>query len=139
MASWFTCLDSAFAWAVIGYLCSPNPPQSVCVGAGALIPEKGGALRKQSTVGRRFGVAALLCGALLGLPLLLLHTQTPHAARVSRDAASVRTLHVARRGWGLDLPTHLVAYRAPATATATTTTTTLPATTTTTVPPTTTT
>ena len=92
-------------------------------------------------MGRRTGIAALLCGALLGLPLLL-QTQTPHGSRVSRDAASSRDARVERRAWSVDLPTHLVAYRAPATTTTTvppTTTTTVPPTTTTTVPPTTTT
>ncbi len=62
--------------------------------------------------------------------------------RANRDAAATRTDHVARRGWGINLPTHLVAYRAPAATTTTTTpppTTTLPPTTTTTLPPTTTT
>ncbi len=93
-------------------------------------------------MGRRLGVAALLCGAMLGLPLLLLQTQTVHASHASRDAAPPRAVRIARRGWGMDLPTHLVSYRAPVMATTTTTvpppttTTTLPPpTTTTTVPP----
>ncbi len=87
-------------------------------------------------MGRRTGVAALMCGALIGLPLLLLQTQTPHGSRVNRDAASSRGALVERRGWSVDLPTRLVAYRAAAIST---TTTTVPPTTTTTVPPTTTT
>ncbi len=70
---------------------------------------------------------------MLGLPLLLLHTQTVHASHASRDAASPRAVRIARRGWGMDLPTHLVSYRAPVTAT--TTTTVPPTTSTTTVPP----
>src|SRR5580692_4579761 len=64
------------------YLCSPHvPPRRPCVGAGALSPEKGGALRKQSTQGRRLGVAAVLCGGLFGAPLLLLQHGSTHGSR----------------------------------------------------------
>ena len=67
-------------------------------------PEKGGALRNQSTGGRRLGVAAVLCGVLFGLPLLLLHNQTARASRVRtaspvlRAAAQGVTGHASR--WG---------------------------------------
>src|SRR5580658_2749987 len=61
----------------------PRPPRRPGVGAGALSPEKGGALRKQSTQGRRLGVAALLCGGLFVVPLLLLQSGSAHATRVA--------------------------------------------------------
>ena len=110
-------------------------------------PEKGGALRNQSTGGRRLGVAAVICGALFGAPLLLLHSNAAHA---SRPEAAARTEHGAHRAVvypashldTVNLPSHLVAYHAPGSTTTTTappTTTTLPPTTTTTLPPTTTT
>ena len=105
-------------------------------------PEKGGALRNQSTGGRRLGVAAVICGTLFGAPLLLLHTSAATASHVS---AASRPAHAGHRDAvypashldGVRLPSHLVAYQAP-----TTTTTTTPpptTTTTTTAPPTTTT
>ena len=61
----------------------PVPPRRPCVGAGALSPEKGGALRKQSTQGRRLGVAAVLCGGVFVAPLLLLQHGSAHAPRVA--------------------------------------------------------
>jgi rare lipoprotein A (peptidoglycan hydrolase) len=110
-------------------------------------PEKGGALRNQSTGGRRLGVAAVICGALFGAPLLLLHSNAAHA---SRPEAAAHVEHGARESVvypashldTVNLPSHLVAYHAPGSTTTTTTpptTTTLPPTTTTTAPPTTTT
>jgi rare lipoprotein A (peptidoglycan hydrolase) len=111
-------------------------------------PEKGGALRNQSTGGRRLGVAAVICGALFGAPLLLLHS---NAATASRSEAAAHVDHGARKtavypSSHLDtvkLPSHLVAYHAAGSTTTTTapptTTTTAPPTTTTTAPPTTTT
>jgi rare lipoprotein A (peptidoglycan hydrolase) len=110
-------------------------------------PEKGGALRNQSTGGRRLGVAAVICGALFGAPLLLLHS---NAATASRSEAAAHVDHGAHKtvvypSSHLDtvkLPSHLVAYHAPGsttTTTAPTTTTTAPPTTTSTAPPTTTT
>ena len=110
-------------------------------------PEKGGALRNQSTGGRRLGVAAVICGALFGAPLLLLHS---NAAPASRPAAAAQVEHDAHENAAhpssrpdtVNLPSHLVAYHAPGSTTTTTappTTTTLPPPTTTTLPPTTTT
>ena len=111
-------------------------------------PEKGGALRNQSTGGRRLGVAAVICGALFGAPLLLLHSNAAHA---SRPEAAARVEHGAHKSAAdaashlhtVNLPSHLVAYHAPGSTTTTTapatTTTTSPPTTTTTLPPTTTT
>lgn len=102
-------------------------------------PEKGGALRNQSTGGRRLGVAAVICGALFGAPLLLLHSNVAHA---SRPEAESHAEHAASHRDTVSLPSHLVAYHAPGSTTTTTTapptTTTLPPTTTT-LPPTTTT
>jgi rare lipoprotein A (peptidoglycan hydrolase) len=105
-------------------------------------PEKGGALRNQSTGGRRLGVAAIICGALFGAPLLLLHS---NAATASRSEAAARVEHGAHKTVvypsshldTVNLPSHLVAYHAPGPTTTTTappTTTTPPPSTTTTVP-----
>jgi len=102
-------------------------------------PEKGGALRNQSTGGRRLGVAAVLCCALFGVPLLLLHNGTAHASRTEAAARTVHgaltpVVHNASHLDGVNLPSHLVAYQAPTTTTtappATTTTAAAPATTT---------
>ncbi len=98
-------------------------------------PEKGGALRNQSTGGRRLGVAAVLCGVLFGLPLLLLHNETADASRVRTAAPVVHSMHrvsPATHLDGVDLKSHLVAYQH---ATASTTTTTVAPTTTTTTTP----
>ena len=100
-------------------------------------PEKGGALRNQSTGGRRLGVAAVVCGALFFAPLLLLHNGT---AQASRTEAAANGDHDARKvvvfpSSHLDkvnLPSHLVAFSAP---TSTTRTTAPPVTTTSTAPP----
>ena len=110
-------------------------------------PEKGGALRNQSTGGRRLGVAAVICGALFGAPLLLLHSNAAHAARseaAARDdhGAHAAVVYPASHLDTVNLPSHLVAYQAPGSTTTTappTTTTAPPPTTTTTVPVTTTT
>ena len=107
-------------------------------------PEKGGALRNQSTGGRRLGVAAVICGALFGAPLLLLHSNAPPAAATSVVyGAHQNAAHPAARPDTVNLPSHLVAYHAPGSTTTTTapptTTTTAPPATTTTTPPTTTT
>ena len=106
-------------------------------------PEKGGALRNQSTGGRRLGVAAVICGTLFGAPLLLLQNASAHASRADTAARGGNENHDSvalrrRTNDGVKLPSHLVAYQAPATTTtapATTTTTTAPSTTTTTAPP----
>ncbi len=114
-------------------------------------PEKGGALRNQSTGGRRFGVAVIMCGALFGLPLLLLQNTTAHAARVTTAAPAVHhgtKVYPSSHLDGVELKSHLLAYQEVATTTTTTvaptttpatvaptTTTTLPPTTTTTLPP----
>jgi Lytic transglycolase len=123
------------------------PPRRLYAGAGALSPEKGGALRKQSTRGRRFGVATVLCGGVLGVPLLLLPHGSAHAVRVT-TASPHDTAHVAHvaRGhmlYGGELPSQLVRFEStPAATTTTTTPTTAPpvpppptTTTTTTAPP----
>lgn len=111
-------------------------------------PEKGGALRNQSTGGRRLGVAAVICGALFGAPLLLLHSNAAHASRPEAAAhvehgAHESALQPASHLDAVNLKSHLVAYHAPGSTTTTTapqtTTTTTPPTTTTTAPPTTTT
>ena len=52
-------------------------------------PEKGGALRNQSTGGRRLASPQLMCGVLFAAPLLLLHNGAAHAARRSTAAAAV--------------------------------------------------
>ncbi len=108
-------------------------------------PEKGGALRNQSTGGRRLGVAAVICGFLLGAPLLLLQNQTAHATRSSAASRTELKNAVSSSSHvdGVKLPSHLVAYQAATTtsttAAPTTTSTTAPPTTTTAPPPTTTT
>jgi hypothetical protein len=116
----------------------PVPPRRLCVGAGALSPEKGGALRKQSTQGRRLGVAAVLCGALFVVPLLLLQNESAHAHSVSTAASAVRShAHdVPLPGEAVNLPSHLVAYhdRLAGTSATTTSTTAAPVATTTTAP-----
>jgi len=104
-------------------------------------PKKGGALRNQSTGGRRLGVAAALCCALIGVPLLLLqsvsaHASRPQAAEGSAHENETNAVHSSARADGVRLPSHLVAYQAPTTtsttaAAATTTTTAAPTTTTT--------
>jgi len=98
-------------------------------------PEKGGALRNQSTGGRRLGVAAGICGVVLVGPLLLVQSTParPHVAapvvHASTDRAQPKT-----SAEGVRLHSHLVAYQAPTTSTSTTTTA-PPTTTTTTAPP----
>jgi hypothetical protein len=113
----------SFAQALAEYLCSPRPPRRLGVGAGALSPEKGGALRKQSTQGRRLGVAAVLCGVVFGAPLLLLQHGSAHAARVAAGG-NRGAPHDARRGstlYSVVLPTQMMRYQAAAAATTTTT------------------
>ena len=101
--------------------------------------KKGGALRNQSTGGRRLGVAAVICGTLLGAPLLLLQSASAHASRSSAAASGAHdnekknVVSPSAHADGVNLSSNLVAYQAP------TTTTTAPAATTTTVAPTTTT
>jgi hypothetical protein len=110
-------------------------------------PEKGGALRNQSTGGRRLGVAAVICGVLFGAPLLLLQSTSASPSRVLTAARTAHDTHIAHAigahesrgvagGAGVKLRSHLVSYRAPASSTTTssTTTTTAPALTTTTDP-----
>jgi rare lipoprotein A (peptidoglycan hydrolase) len=101
---------------------------------------KGGALRNQSTGGRRLGVAAVICGVVFGAPLLLLQSTSATSGRArpsasadsgarghgaSRHGAAVAASRAARAN-GVKLPSNLVAYQAP-----TTTTTMAPSTTTT--------
>ncbi len=50
-------------------------------------PEKGGALRNQSTGGRRLGVAAIICGVLFGAPLLLLQNSSASSPRAAERGA----------------------------------------------------
>ena len=109
-----SCAPFSFAQAPVEYLCSPRPPRRPGVGAGALSPEKGGALRKQSTQGRRLGVAAVLCGAVFVVPLLLLQHGSAHAARVATGGSRV-TSHGARRratSYSVVLPSQVVNYEA---------------------------
>jgi rare lipoprotein A (peptidoglycan hydrolase) len=103
-------------------------------------------------------VAAVICGALFGAPLLLLHSNAAHAARPEaaghvEHGAHETVVDPASQPDTVNLPSHLVAYQAPGATTTTTsppttttappppptTTTTSPPTTTTTSPPTTTT
>ncbi len=72
---------------------------------------------------------------MFGVPLLLLHNGTAHASRAQEAARTARggreaVVHPASHLDGVNLPSHLVAYHAPAT----TTTTAAPATTTTAPP-----
>ena len=64
-------------------------------------PEKGGALRNQSTGGRRLGVAAVICSALLAVPLLLLqNVSSAHASHVAMSGETsviAPTIEVLRR------------------------------------------
>ena len=77
---------------------SRNPSPPVCRRGCTVSPEKGGALRNQSTGGRRLGVAAVLCGALFGAPLLLLQNGTAHASRCEAAARErARRMRDARR------------------------------------------
>ena len=108
--------------------------------------KKGGALRNQSTGGRRLGVAAVICGIVFGAPLLLLQSASAHA---SRSSAAASGAHVNEKknvapssahADGVKLSSNLVAYQAPTTTSTTapaptTTTTAAPATTTTDPPP----
>jgi hypothetical protein len=124
---------------VIGYLSSLETSRHPYVGAGALCPRlKGGALRNQSTGGRRLGVAAVICGIVFGAPLLLLQGASAHTSRSQAAAKSApdnkKAAQSSSTGSGVNLSSNLVAYQAP-----NTTTTTAPATTTTTAAPTTTT
>ena len=81
-------------------------------------------------------MAAIICGALFGAPLLLLHTNAAHAAR---PEAAPRTGHGGHASLvypathldTVNLPSHLVAYQATTTTTAPPPTTTVPSTTTT--------
>jgi rare lipoprotein A (peptidoglycan hydrolase) len=120
---------------------NPSPP--VCRRGCTVSPEKGGALRNQSTGGRRLGVAAVICGALFGAPLLLLQSASAHSSRSQAATGSAHDVkkseqHSARPA-GVTLPSNLASYQAPTTtstsAPATTTTTAAPATTTTAPPP----
>jgi rare lipoprotein A (peptidoglycan hydrolase) len=90
-------------------------------------------------------VAAVICGALFGAPLLLLQNASAHASRSDAAARGAHEHHgeaaAAAQQDGVKLSSHLVDYQAPATTTTTTapapttTTTTAPPTTTTTDPP----
>ncbi len=100
------------------------------------VPEKGGALRNQSTEGRRLGVAAAICGVVLVAPLLLVQSTSSNASRPpssGHGAASPRERAPTQgRAIGVKLRSHLVVYQAP---NATTTTTTPPPPTSTATPP----
>ncbi len=108
---------------------SRNPSPPVCRRGCTVSPEKGGALRNQSTGGRRLGVAAITCGVLFGAPLLLLQNQSATASR-AKSAASpahashaghARSAHGSRRD-GVNLQSQTVAYQAPASSTTSSTT-----------------
>ena len=74
---------------------SRNPPPPVCRRGCTVSPEKGGALRNQSTRGRRLGVAAVICGALFVAPLLLL--QRRYRVTIGDDGGHrARRAHVGR-------------------------------------------
>src|SRR5271167_3769272 len=75
---------------------SRNPSPPVRRRGCTVSPMKGGALRNQSTGGRRLGVAAVICGALFGAPLLLLQSASAHASRSETAAPSAHddTSHV---------------------------------------------
>ena len=66
----------------------------------------------------------MLCGALFGVPFLLLHNGVAHASSASPTLAALRThnnaVHRASRHGGVPLSSHLAAYRAPQTTTSTT-------------------
>ena len=99
------------------------------------VPEKGGALRNQSTGGRRLGVAAAICGVVFGAPLLLLQNMsaTVHHApssargrtapgandRAGRAGANDAAVGSATGAERVKLHSHLVAYQAPTTTTTT--------------------
>src|SRR5664279_5282054 len=104
----------SFAQAPMEYLCSPRPPRRLRVGAGALSPEKGGALRKQSTQGRRLGVAAVLCGAVFVAPLLLLQHGSAHAPRVATGGSRVTShdAHQRASSYSVVLPSQVVNFEA---------------------------
>ncbi len=113
---------------------SENPSPPVCRRGCTVSPEKGGALRNQSTGGRRLGVAAVICGALFAVPLLLLQNSAPARASHVQRAASAHehgagVVYPPSHLDGVNLPSHLVAYQAPVA-----TTTTAPTTTTTAAP-----
>ena len=119
----------------------PVPPRRLCVGAGALSPEKGGALRKQSIRERRLGVAVVLCGGVFAAPLLLLQQGSARASRVataSEVGVTQDALHAQHAPSLYSAVQHsqLVRYdSAPVPAVPTTPTTAAPTTTTTTAPP----
>jgi len=102
-----------------------NPSLPVRRRGCTVSPKKGGALRNQSTGGRRLGVAAALCGALVGVPLLLLHSSAsahaprPEAARGSAHENTSAAVHSTSRLDGVSLSSHLAAYHGPATTAAT--------------------
>jgi rare lipoprotein A (peptidoglycan hydrolase) len=73
---------------------------------------------------RRLGVVAVLCGALFGLPLLLLQNGSTHAHHVASASPTVRphglALESASHLDSVVLPSHLVRYDAPVSVTPTT-------------------
>jgi len=94
---------------------SSTPHRWRQAGAGALSPQNGGALPKQSTQRRRLVVAAVLCGGLFGVPLLVLQNTPAHASHVT-SADSVVVKDGGSSLSRLDdvvLPSHLVAYEEP--------------------------
>jgi hypothetical protein len=129
------CRPFSFAKPQLSPYVLPVPPRQLRVGAGALSPEKGGALRKQSTQGRRLGVAVVLCGGVFAAPLLLLQHGSVHAPRVATGDSRVAS-HGADRAtsfYSVVLPSQMVRYekaadRATTPPTTTTTTTTAPTT-----------
>jgi hypothetical protein len=116
--------QNAFAPPPTESLGSSHPPRRPCAGAGALSPEKGGALRKQSTQGRRLGVAAVLCGAVFVAPLLLLQHGSAHASRVATGDDGATSPHGDARSssYSVVLPSQVVNYEAarPGSTTSTT-------------------
>jgi rare lipoprotein A (peptidoglycan hydrolase) len=101
-------------------------------------PGKGGDLRTESTGGRRVLIGALLSGALLGVPLLLLSTGAVVSSALPAGAGGGRTLAAADPRARVVLPgLQQVKFASPTTIAPTTTT--IAPTTTTAAPPTTTT
>src|SRR5580658_6832872 len=99
---------------------SRNPPLPVRRRGCTVSPKKGGALRNQSTGGRRLGVAAGICGALFAAPLLLLQSASAHASRPQAAAGSAHenkttAARSSSHRDGVTLPSNLVAYQAPTT------------------------
>ena len=113
MTGVYICPDSAFARAVTGYLCSPNPPAARLFRRGCTGPGEGWSPAETEHSGEAHSVSPRSCAARCSVCLSSCCRPRRRMVRgVSRDAASSRGARVERRAWSVDLPTHLVAYRA---------------------------